>query len=143
MPASIFRHSHRVTYGDCTVGNHVYYSRYLHWLEAARGEFFRSLGTTLREWHDREALFPVTEIHFRYKFPARYDDVLSIELWISEMSGARLGFGCRILNQNNSTLVEGETRHVCAGLNEKPKRLPVELVAALQPYLNAKPATPH
>ena len=38
-----FRHPHRVSYAECTVGNHVYHSRYLDWLEAARGEFIRSL----------------------------------------------------------------------------------------------------
>ena len=36
-----FRHPHRVSYAECTVGNHVYHSRYLDWLEAARGEFIR------------------------------------------------------------------------------------------------------
>jgi acyl-CoA thioesterase FadM len=34
--AEVFQHHLRVTASDCTVGNHVYYSRYLDWLEAAR-----------------------------------------------------------------------------------------------------------
>ena len=50
MATEVFRHSHRVTYAECTMGNHIYYARYLDLLEAARGEFFRSLGTTLRHW---------------------------------------------------------------------------------------------
>ncbi|EEF57182.1 hypothetical protein Cflav_PD0189, partial [Pedosphaera parvula Ellin514] len=41
MAGQLYRHSYRVTYADCTVGNHIYYSRYLNLLEAARGEFFR------------------------------------------------------------------------------------------------------
>jgi acyl-CoA thioesterase FadM len=32
-------------------------------------------------------------------------------------------------------LAEGETRHVCAGVDEKPKRLPKELAEKLQPFL--------
>ncbi|MGO9478838.1 MAG: hypothetical protein ACLP7I_12960, partial [Limisphaerales bacterium] len=31
---------------------------------------------------------------------------------------------------------EAETFHVCAGVNEKPKRLPEELAAKLKPYLS-------
>ena len=54
-----FRHSHRVSYAECTVGNHVYHSRYLDWLEAARGEFIRALGATVLQWQERDAIFPV------------------------------------------------------------------------------------
>ena len=46
MTLDMFRHTHRVTYAECTVGDHVYHSRYLDLLEAARGEFMRSLGST-------------------------------------------------------------------------------------------------
>ena len=138
MPAPIFRHSHRVTYGDCTVGNHVYYARYLDVLEVARGEFFRELGQTLLQWQAEDTIFPVIEIQLRYKQAARYDDLLAVELWPNELSAARLGFGCRILNQNDSTVVEGETKHVCTGSNEKPKRLPAELMEALQPFFKSE-----
>ena len=44
MPSAIFSHAHRVTYAECTSGNHIYYGRYLELMEAARGEFFRHLG---------------------------------------------------------------------------------------------------
>ena len=44
--AEPFRYPHRVTYAECTVGDHIYHSRYLDLLEAARGEFMRSLGPT-------------------------------------------------------------------------------------------------
>src|SRR5581483_1046504 len=78
--AAVFRHAHRVTYAECTLGNHVYYSRYLDLLEAARGEFFRQLGATFQQWQEQDAIFPVVECRLRYKSPARYDDVLSIEV---------------------------------------------------------------
>ena len=77
----MFRHTHRVTYAECTVGNHVYHSRYLDWLEAARGEFIRSLGQTVLQWQERGTIFPVIEARLRYKLPPRYDDVLAIEVW--------------------------------------------------------------
>lgn len=59
MPATPFVHVHRVTYAECTLGNHVYHSRYLDILEAARGEFFRALGHPLLAWQERGVLFPI------------------------------------------------------------------------------------
>jgi acyl-CoA thioester hydrolase len=134
--ANPFRHPHRVTYAECTVGNHVYHSRYLDLLEAARGEFIRSLGSTVLRWQENDVIFPVIEARLRYKFPARYDDFLAIEVWLTALEKVRLNFGHRILNQNGKLILEAETFHVCTGLDEKPKRLPEDLVEKLKPYLN-------
>jgi len=135
VAASAFYHTHRVTYAECTVGNHVYHSRYLDLLEAARGGFFRQLGTSWQQWQDRDFIFPVIECRLRFKAMARYDDVLTIELWPTLASRARLNFAARITNQAGTLIAEAETFHACAGLNEKPKRLPEDLAAKLQPYL--------
>ena len=131
-----FRHIYRVVYADCTLGNHIYYSRYLDILETVRGEFFRHLGIPLLELQAQDTLFPVIECHLRYKSPARYDDILTTELWISLAQGARLNFGFRILKDEKILILEGETCHVCTGVNEKPKRIPEELVAKLANWLN-------
>lgn len=123
----MFVYTHRVTYAECTVGNHIYHSRYLNLLEAARGEFLRSLGTTVLHWQNHDAIFPVVEAHLRYKSPARYDDLLAIEVWPLLVDKIRVNFGHRILNQAGKLLLEAETFHVCTGLDEKPRRLPGEL----------------
>jgi acyl-CoA thioester hydrolase len=134
VSAGIFRHNYRVVYADCTLGNHVYYSRYLDMLEAARGEFFRQLGAPLLQLQEQDTLFPVIEAHLRYKAPARYDDVLAIELWTTLIQGARLNFSFRILKDEKILILEGETFHVCTGLNEKPRRLPEELAEKLKTF---------
>lgn len=136
VSAGIFRYNHRVVYADCTVGNHIYYSRYLDLLEAARGEFFRQLGIPLLELQAQDTIFPVVECRLRYKAPARYDDVLTIEVWPTLVQGARLNFGSRIRREEQVLILEGETFHVCTGLNEKPKRVPEEVVAKLGDSLN-------
>jgi acyl-CoA thioester hydrolase len=103
-------------------------------LELARGEFFRKLGTTFLKW--QEVIFPVVECRLRYKAPARYDDLLTIETWLTCLERIRLNFAYRILN-DQTFLLEAETFHVCTGLDEKPKKLPDELQALLKPYLRA------
>ncbi|MGD0614911.1 MAG: acyl-CoA thioesterase [Verrucomicrobiota bacterium] len=137
MAAPAFRHTHRVTYAECTLGNHIYYARYLDLLEAARGEFFRSLGASALQWQDQGAVFPVIECRLRYRAPARYDDVLSIEVWPVAIDKIRLSFAYRVWNQADKPILEAETFHVCAGLDEKPKRLPEDLVAKLRPHVRS------
>jgi len=131
----MFQYTHRVTYAECTVGNHVYHSRYLDLLEAARGEFIRSLGSTVLRWQENDMIFPVIEARVRYKFPARYDDLLAVEVWVTAVEKVRLNFGHRILNQNGKLILEAETFHVCTGVDEKPKRLPDEVAVNLKLYL--------
>jgi len=126
-----FRYQHRVTYAECTLGNHVYHSHYLDMLEAARGEFIRSLGTTVREWQERDVIFPVVETQLRYKSPARYDDLLTVEVRPTLVSRVRVNFAHRVTNQKGELILEAETFHACTGRDEKPRRLPPELAAQL------------
>jgi len=138
MSDSVFQHQHRVVYAECTLGNHVYYARYLDMLEEARGEFFRQAGWPLLALQEDGTALPVIGVEIAYKGPARYDDLLTIQLWLADMRGIRLNFGFRILHVNGATLAEGETRHICAGLDEKPKRLPSGLCESLAPFLRAR-----
>ena len=132
----MFRHTHRVTYAECTIGNHIYHSRYFDLLEAARGEFIRSLGPTVLQWQEQDVIFPVIEARVRFKSPARYDDLLAIEVWPTLIERVRLNFGHRITNQHGKLILEAETFHACTGTGEKPKRIPEELAARLKPLLN-------
>lgn len=135
MSTSVFRWRHRVTYAECTVGNHVYYARYLDILEEARGEFFRHIGEPMMRLQEAGAIFPVVEAQLRYRGAARYDDVLTIEIAVAELKKVRLEFGHRILHEFGRLLVEGSTIHACTSLDEKPRRIPDELAAALSPFL--------
>jgi acyl-CoA thioester hydrolase len=135
MSIETFRHQHRVTYADCTVGNHVYYARYLDLLEAARAAFFRSVDLSFLQLQEAGFIFPVIEVRLRYRTPARYDDVLEIEVWPTVVERVRLNFSYVVRLPTGKQTLEGETFHVCTGLNEKPLRLPEQLTRALRPYL--------
>ena len=131
----MFVYKHRVTYAECTVGNHIYHSRYLDLLEAARGEFIRSLGPTVLHWQEKDVIFPIIEVRLRFKSPARYDDLLAIEVWPTLIERVRLNFGHRVTNQHDKLVLEAETLHACTGIDEKPKRMPEELAEKLKPFL--------
>ena len=81
-------------------------------------------------------IFPVIEARLRYKFPARYDDVLAIEVWPTLIERVRLNFGHRVTNQHGKLVLEAETFHACTSIDEKPKRMPEELAEKLKPHLH-------
>jgi len=136
MP-EIFRHRQRVIYAQCTIGNHVYHSRYLDIMEAARGEFMRALGWPLQRLQDENFIFPVVSLRMKFLAPARYDDELVIELWLKDVSRVRLTVAGRIVSEAGKVFVEAETDHVCTSIHEKPKRMPQELIEAGKPYLQS------
>jgi acyl-CoA thioester hydrolase len=105
-------------------------------LEEARGEFFRCLEVPFLDWQQEDTTFPVIECRLRYKAVARYDDLLTIEVWLTEMARVRLNFAYRIVNQAKIQILEASTSHACTSVGDKPKRLPEELVRVLQPYLH-------
>lgn len=124
-----FRHPHRVTYADCTAGDHVYYARCLEWLEAARGAFFRSLGTSFAGLEAEGFHFPVRRCLLEYRSEARYDEELEIEVWIARAERVKLTFGYRI-TCGERLVLEGETLHGCLDAAGRPARLPEALTAA-------------
>src|SRR5258708_2861742 len=136
MTAQIFKHSHRVIYAECTVGDHVYYGRYLDLLEAARGEFFRHLGAPFLEWQQADTIWPVIECHLRYLAAARYDDRLTVELGLTGLERVRLDLASRVENQALTETPAASTQHACTPVSGKIKRLPERLRRSLQPYLH-------
>jgi acyl-CoA thioester hydrolase len=109
-------------------------------LEEARGEFFRSLGRTLLEWQHAGLIFPVIEVRVRYKASARYDDKVTVELWVNQFEGVRLGFEYRLLCEDR-LLAEASTAHVFTTTGEKPRRPPPDLCAMLRPYVRTLEGT--
>ena len=135
MPGEIFIHRQRVIYAQCTIGNHVYHSRYLDILEGARGEFMRAVGYPLQRLQNEDYIFPVISLRMQFIAPARYDDELEIQLSLKDVTRLRLTVHHTIIGPTGQKLLEAETDHVCTNIHEKPRRMPQELLAACERYL--------
>jgi len=121
----------RVIYGDTDQMGVVYYANYLRYFEAARNEFIRSKGLRYRDFEEQHGLvLPVTEAHVNYRTPARYDDLLTVEISLVEARRASARFGYRLLREGE-LLATGHTVHACVDLEGKVRRLPGELLERL------------
>ncbi len=121
----------RVIYGDTDQMGIVYYANYLRYFEAARNEFCRAKGL---RYHDLEAdyrlILPVTEASVHYRVPARYDDLITVEIALAKARRASVCFEYRIL-RGAELLATGETVHACVGVDGAVQRLPPEVLARL------------
>ena len=122
----------RVIYGDTDQMGVVYYANYLRYFEAARNEFIRAKGLRYRDFEERFGLLlPVAEASVSYKSPARYDDLLTVEISLGETRRASARFEYRLLRDDGTLLCTGHTVHACVDRAGKLQRLPSELLLAL------------
>ena len=133
----IFTTQHRVLYGDTDAGGVVYNANYLRYFELGRTELMRAHVCSYREIEERGLILPVTETFARYKAPAFYDDLLTIETSISELNRYTCRFNYRVtrLDQDRprpTLLVKGYTVHAAVTREGKLVRLPKDIMARIQ-----------
>lgn len=122
----------RVIYGDTDQMGVVYYANYFRYFELSRSEFFRSLGGSYVELEKQGFGLPVVEANARYRSPAKYDDVILIEVKLAELKRASMRFEYVVRREaTRDELVSGHTVHACIGPGGKPTGLPPEVMRLL------------
>jgi acyl-CoA thioester hydrolase len=127
----------RVRYAETDQMGVVYYANYFVWFEIGRVELMRALGFEYRELEEQDQCYlPVVEANCRYKAPARYDDVLTLETRVLNQRTSMIRFGYRLLREKPDTepalLAEGETVHVVVDRAMQKTALPERFAAALR-----------
>lgn len=116
----------RVRYQETDNMGVVYYGNYFTWFEVARTEYFRSFGIAYTDLEKRDVYLLVASASCKYKSPARYDDLVSVRTWISEMKNTSLKFEYKI-SVEERVLATGESVHVFTDKSFKPIRIPEEI----------------
>lgn len=119
----------RVLYADTDKMGQAYYGNFMKWFEAGRSTWFRAHGRTYRELEEQGYFLPVIEAFCRYQKPAFYDDMLIIETRLHSPTPARFRFDYIIHKEGeeDETVAEGYTIHVCVNGDRKPVKPPVFL----------------
>jgi acyl-CoA thioester hydrolase len=126
------RCEYRVIYGDTDQMGVVYYANYLRWFEAGRTEFLRAKGLSYTDFEAREKLaLPVTEAGVTYLKPARYDDLVAIEVSLVQVKRASARFEYAI-RRGDDLLATGFTVHACVDVAGRITRLPRPFLEGIQ-----------
>ncbi len=123
-------HEQRIIFGDTDQMGVVYYANYLRFFEASRAAYWRAQGKSYKDLEAAQVALPVVEAHCRYRAPAYYEDLLAIEVEVTELRAASLRFAY-VVRRGETVLAEGWTRHAVVGPSGRPRALPEELRALL------------
>jgi len=124
----------RIAYADTDRMGVVYYANYLVLFERGRTEFLRNLGVRYRDLEEKQRLFlPAMDAHVEYLAPARYDDLIKVRTFLSELGGAHVDFRYEItLVETGALVARGSTKHAVVNLLWRPTRLPQDLRELLE-----------
>jgi acyl-CoA thioester hydrolase len=117
----------RVRYSETDAMGFLHHSNYLSYFEIGRTELFRAQGGSYRRMEEMELYFVVAKIQVRYRRPARYDDVLTLQTEIKRISPAKLEHAYR-LSRGDEVLAEAESVIACLNGRGEVQRIPEDLV---------------
>ncbi|NND98078.1 MAG: acyl-CoA thioesterase [Pirellulaceae bacterium] len=81
---------HRVRYDECDPMGFVHHSIYLQYFEMGRTELLRASGGRYRDMESAGLLVVVVRVDCRYKRPAQYDDLISIQTRIDKVTAGKI-----------------------------------------------------
>jgi len=80
----------RVYFEDTDLSGLVYHANYLRYMERARSDMLRIAGIDQRAHHEGGAgVYAVTDLHIRYRRPARLDDDLMVVSRVTDVRATR------------------------------------------------------
>ena len=121
----------RIYYEDTDCGNVVYYANYLKYMERSRTELLRDKNVDLESYHNQGILFAVAEANIKYKYPARYNDILDVTSEITKVSGASVHFETIMKNQKNKLIAKGKVTLACLE-NGKLRKIPESVLEKIK-----------
>ena len=99
----------RVRYSETDQMGYCYYGNYAQFLEIGRVEALRNSGFRYKEMEQQGILLPVLDFQIKYIFPAKYDDLLTIETTIVAIKGTRIIFDYEIINEMGVKIATAST----------------------------------
>ena len=115
----------RVRYAETDQMGVVYHANHFIWFEVGRVELLRQLGFSYKEMETEDDCFiAVVDARCRYKAPVHYDDEVVIRTYLKHVRERVIHFGYELVSVEGQVLAEGETTHIVANSQMKPRKLP-------------------
>lgn len=116
----------RVRYAETDQMGVVYHSNHFIWFEVGRVELLRQLGFSYKQMEaDDDCFIAVVDARCRYRAPVHYDDEVVVRTYLKHVREKVIHFGYELLRaESGQLLAEGETTHIVANVQMKPRKLP-------------------
>lgn len=123
----------RVRFGETDLMGIVHHGSYVAYLEAGRIEYLRRRGFPYQQMMDRGFHMPVVELNLRYKKPARFDELLTIETSLGALTRVTVRFDYRVYlagdgDASARLICTGHSLLACIDSQNRPRQLPQDIV---------------
>ncbi len=125
----------QVRYSETDKMGVVHNSVYYIYMELARTDLVRSLGLTYKSMEETGIFMPVLESGCKYKMPAGYDDLISVETVIAYIKNASIRFDYKIRRDDGVLLATGFTVHAAVDKDFSIINIPDEWRPQLMQYV--------
>ena len=119
----------RVRYAETDRMGLLHHANYLVYFEQARTELLRSAGGNYKELEDRGYYLVISKVEVRYKYPAHYDDVLTVRTTVTRATPVRLEHKYEVF-RDAVLVAEGSSTLACVDRAGKLRAMPEWLVQA-------------
>ncbi len=126
MPA-VFRTSRRVEFCDTDMAGIVHFANFFRYMEFAEVEFLRSLGLSVTGRNEAEHIgLPRVAASCDYLRPARFEDVLDIEVSMLKIGRKSVTYGFEFFKQGEA-IARGQVTSVSCRVSNDKQMESVEL----------------
>jgi acyl-CoA thioester hydrolase len=105
MSSLAFKSSFRVNWVDTDSAQIVHYSNYFRFFERTEEEFYRHLGFGFDDAAKKGLLLPRVEAFCQFKKPARFNDLLEVELTVDELKQKSVKYSFKVFNKDSGVLL--------------------------------------
>jgi acyl-CoA thioester hydrolase len=125
-PATVNETRIRVRYAETDQMGVVYHANHFIWFEVGRVELLRQFGFSYKDMECEDDCFiAVVDARCRYKAPVHYDDEVIVRTYLKHVRQKVIRFGYELRTVGSGELLaEGETTHIVANAEMKPRTLP-------------------
>jgi len=104
--SSTFKASFRVSWAETDAAQIVHFSNYFRFFERTEEELYRHLGFNFNDVIGKHNIFlPRVEAFCEFKKPARFNDLLEVELRVEEIKEKSIRYGFNIFNKESTVLL--------------------------------------
>lgn len=115
-------YKHKVQYYETDKMGITHHSNYIRWMEEARIAFLDELGYSFAKLEQEGIISPVVSVACQYKKPTTFDDVVDIEVTVSEFNGVKLTLDYKMFLAD-VLVCDAQSVHCFVDVNGRPIRL--------------------
>lgn len=113
----------RVRYAETDRMGLLHHANYLIYFEQGRTELLRTNGLSYKDLEDQGFLLVLTKIEVKYRWPAHYDDLLTLKTIVARTTTVRIDHRYE-LYCDKRLLAEGSSTLACIDRDGRPQALP-------------------